>query len=83
METIAMPYHLKNNNMKTCARQHSNPSLICHLPQAEFMPMEAGYSRSVPKSAGREGARENHPHESTHESQLFGKNEGMSLVILR
>lgn len=45
------------------------------------MPMEAGYSRCVPKSAGREDARENHPHESTHESQLFGKNEGMSLVI--
>lgn len=70
--------------MKTCVQGNTaTPSLICHLPRAEFMPMEAGYSRSVPKSAGREGARENHPHESTHESQLFGKNEGMSLVILR
>lgn len=45
------------------------------------MPMEAGYNRRVPKYAGREGAREKYPHESTHESQLFGKNEGMSLVI--
>lgn len=44
------------------------------------MPMEAGHNRSVPKYAERKGARENHPHESTHESQLFGKNEGMSLV---
>lgn len=41
--------------------------------------MEAGYS--VPKPAGREDVGENHPHESTHESQLFGKKEGVSLVI--
>ena len=45
------------------------------------MPMEAGYNRRVPKYAGRGGTREKYPLESIHESQLFGKNEGMSLVI--